>query len=155
MFLTKIDRINYILNNYEEICWKWTGGIDKDGYGRFSLKMGNGILQKRAHRISYALFVGDIPKNKYVLHKCDTRSCVNPSHLFLGDLEDNMRDMVSKDRQARGERNGNAKLTERHVLEILRDKKSSNRELSKKYQVSDATISLIKSKEKWKHIKAL
>ncbi len=82
------------------ICW--------DGYGQVSHE---GKTMK-AHRVSWSVTNGPIPPGMMVLHKCDVRSCVEPSHLFLGDAKLNMADMVSKgrDRARRGESHGNAKL---------------------------------------------
>ena len=95
-------------------CWEWVAGKNSNGYGAF---MRNG-----AHRASYELHIGPIPKGKMVLHRCDNRTCVNPDHLFLGTNDDNMKDMVKKKRQrpCRGEQNGNAKLTKEEALEIRR-----------------------------------
>lgn len=45
---------------------------------------------------------GPIPPTMWVLHRCDTRPCVNPEHLFLGTRQDNIRDCVSKGRHVRG-----------------------------------------------------
>ncbi|HKY57619.1 MAG TPA: HNH endonuclease signature motif containing protein [Aeromicrobium sp.] len=58
-------------------CWEWNGYRDKGGYGRFSLD-GQSRL---AHRVSYALFVGEIPEGLTLDHLCRNRCCVNPSHL--------------------------------------------------------------------------
>lgn len=77
-------------------CWKWLGMINQNRYG----VSGRGKL---AHRASWEMFKYPIPKGLFVLHKCDNPACVNPDHLFLGTHQDNMRDMVSKGRQAKGE----------------------------------------------------
>jgi len=82
--------------NKTESCWNWTAGIrGKCGYGAFRL---NGRTIS-AHRISYEVEYGKIPDNSCVLHKCDNRICVRPSHLFLGTLLDNIKDMDNKGRR--------------------------------------------------------
>ena len=53
-------------------CWEWQAYKDKDGYGRIPFL---GKTQS-AHRISYQLYVGDIPDGLCVLHKCDNPACV-------------------------------------------------------------------------------
>lgn len=79
----------------ESGCWLWTGGLSK-GYGNIM----DGTRCRLAHRVSYELFVGEIPKGKQVLHRCDVPCCINPRHLFLGTRSDNMRDCFQKGRAA-------------------------------------------------------
>ncbi len=109
-------------------CWLWTAVCKKKGYGLF----GMGRSMRLAHRVSFDLYVGEIPDGMFVCHKCDTPACVNPDHLFLGTVSDNARDMVNKGRQSRGEKHGhltkqgaargdshcNSKLTEANVVYI-------------------------------------
>jgi len=78
-------------------CWPWKAGVGGDGYGRVR----NGSKQDSAHRVSWELNNGPIPDGLHVLHKCDNRPCVNPAHLFLGTHQDNMADMVKKERTTR------------------------------------------------------
>ena len=140
-------------------CWLWTGGDNgKCGYGNFWWDQNT--RQKLAHRASYEFFVGAIPSGSgyhgtCVLHKCDTKKCVNPNHLFLGSNKQNMLDKVQKNRQARGESFGTAKLTEKEVLEI-RSKYipviNSLGMLAKEYNVSNPTIYHIVKRKTWKHI---
>lgn len=68
-------------------CWNWTGFRNSDGYGGFC---NNGISQG-AHRIAYEHWNGDIPKGLQIDHLCRNRSCVNPAHLEIVTLQENVR----------------------------------------------------------------
>ena len=89
-------------------CWLWTGAWDTRGYGKF--KVTNSATGK-AHRFFYKQMVGPIPDGMLVCHRCDTPSCVNPVHLFLGTAADNAEDKRRKGRcgDCSGENNGRAK----------------------------------------------
>lgn len=97
-------------------CWEWTAYISGYGYGQF-WAYGKNVS---AHRFSYELHNGGVPKGLHVLHRCDNRKCANPAHLFLGTNRDNVMDKVAKNRQARhiGSANGMSKLTNIQVVEI-------------------------------------
>ena len=75
-------------------CWLWEGTYLDKGYGCFSINN----KSKRAHRVSWELYRGGIPKGLHVLHHCDTPECVNPNHLFLGTNQDNVNDATKKRR---------------------------------------------------------
>lgn len=95
-------------------CWVWTGRRQREGYGEVCVN----YRSKRAHRISYELFVGPIPDGLHILHSCDNPSCVNPQHLRPGTDFENARDRVLRNRQPAGERNVHAKLSETDVRAI-------------------------------------
>lgn len=100
----------------ESGCWLWDKSVNDYGYGR--INVGGRIL--RAHRVSYEQHVGEIPAEMLVCHKCDTPSCVNPSHLFLGDHAANTQDMLAKGRHkyVEGVGGSRTKLTPTEVLSI-------------------------------------
>lgn len=76
-------------------CWLWKGSVSQ-GYGATYFR---GHLT-RAHRASWIMANGEIPKGKIACHKCDVPLCVNPDHIFIGTHKDNMQDMISKGRGA-------------------------------------------------------
>lgn len=89
---------------------------------------------------------------KLVCHTCDTPACVNPNHLFVGVPLDNVRDMIAKDRNSRGERNMRAKLTPAEVRAI-RTASGLQREIAARFGITQGCVSSIKSRSKWKHLK--
>lgn len=95
-------------------CWVWTGAPSKKGYGMF--KLAGKTVQ--AHRLSWELFHGPIPEGKQVLHKCDNPPCVNPSHHYLGDNDQNVQDRVDRHRSSAGVNHPESKLTEEQVRYI-------------------------------------
>ncbi len=68
-------------------CWLWTASLNYAGYGKFGI----GYVTWRAHRASYMLHVGEIPKGLEVHHLCSVRHCVNPAHLELVTRRENNR----------------------------------------------------------------
>lgn len=143
----------YFLANAEqgEGCWIWKGYKRPGGYGEAYFGTKPNRERVLAHRLAWAVEFGD-PGEMIVCHHCDNPSCVNPRHLFLGTIQDNMDDRNVKGRQARGERNGPAKLTEAQVLEIRADPRGCRR-LAKAYGVHMGTIMSVKRRKTWKHLK--
>ena len=135
-------------------CWEWTGTMHYLGYGRFAM----GRRSFYAHRISWELANGPIPRGMFALHKCDNRGCVRPDHLFLGSQRDNVRDAWAKKRAKvpdnAGERHGLAKLSEKEIKEIrtLNESGISQRELARRFNVSNGHICGIIQRKFWKHI---
>ncbi len=129
----------------EAECWEWQGSRKAKGYGRFHL---DGRMQ-HAHRVAHAIEIGEVPPGSHVLHKCDNPRCCNPAHLALGSALDNTRDMVQKDRHARAERHGKAKLTS-EIAAKIRASNEAGSALSEAYGVHQSVISSIKLGKHWK-----
>lgn len=92
-------------------CWLWNKQFGKDGYGRFSVCIHGASIRRGlgAHRVAIWLATGEDPSGFVVMHRCDVRSCVNPSHLAMGSVADNVADRGIKGRTATGERSATIK----------------------------------------------
>lgn len=75
-------------------CWEWIGSRTPSGYGRLG--------EHYAHRLSFQLNNGIIPEGKCVCHSCDNPPCVNPQHLWVGSMRDNIMDRDKKGRGRKG-----------------------------------------------------
>ncbi len=81
-------------------CWLWTGARSgpksrKVRYGNLRDEHGRTVS---AHRLSYRLNVGPIPRGKEIAHSCDCAPCVRPRHLRPKSHVENQAEMARKGR---------------------------------------------------------
>ncbi len=141
-------------------CHIWTGCKKRRGYGAIGV---DGKM-KLAHRLSWQIHHGPIPKGDgahgmCVLHKCDRPECVNPDHLFLGDHKANMADKTAKGRNRglRGASHPRSKLTDQDVYEI-RGRVASGEprhSVAECFGITYATVGKIVTGRRWGHLSAL
>lgn len=82
------------------------------------------------------------------MHSCDNPGCVNPAHLSIGTMADNIKDAARKGRMARGERHYASKLTEDKVREIRTNGMGRNA-AARHFGVCWMTITHIRQRKKW------
>ena len=122
-------------------CWVWKGTKNEYGYGIFMIAGGKTV---RAHRYAYALYVGQIPDGKIIMHKCDNPPCVNPDHLQIGTTAENNLDAAIKRRHNYGTDHWNGRLTDDDVA-IIRASTEKQSVLALRFGVHQSHISKIKS----------
>jgi hypothetical protein len=143
-------------------CWVWIGCLSA-GYGSIGVYYDGRMMPTSAHRVAWALWHRDDPGDLMVLHRCDFRPCVRPSHLFLGNADNNTQDMIAKGRHGSvrnpdmhlGVQNGNAMMTEAIVREIRLRREHENlscMKLAQEYGVSRQAIDAIVRRVNWKHV---
>jgi hypothetical protein len=127
-------------------CWLWMSRLSTNGYGLIL----NGPRHKRtpiqAHRLSYGLYKGPIEPGLCVCHRCDTKACVNPDHLYLGTHQRNMDDAAKNGLMGRA-------LNIEQVKEIARlfAAGASNRQVADIFGVAMSTVQRIRNGETWHH----
>ena len=145
-----------------ESCWNWTGGLTSGGYGKFSFNR----KTISAHRMSWLIHFGEIPKGEgyhgtCVLHKCDNRKCINPKHLFLGTQKVNIIDSYNKGRKEGfliGEKNVNSRLSSSEVKKMRglhKNKKIQQNVLAEMFNVSQGTVSLIVNNKRYLNLRGI
>ena len=137
-------------------CINWSKSLTHNGYG---LTTRNNKTY-RAHRLAYCDYHGidhsDI-KGQVVRHTCDNRKCINPEHLLIGTQQDNMDDMKKRNRTARGEAHGRAKLSEVDI-KTIRDRYIRGSKvhglpaIAKDFGVAIPTVSKIINRHIWQSV---
>ena len=146
---------NFTAIGEENECWNWQRCTDSDGYGRVACRENGKRINFKTHIVSWVLATGIDPNGMCVLHTCDNRRCVNPSHLWLGTSSDNHKDCELKKRHPHGESNGRAVLTEQDVIALreLRKKGLLNiNDAAKRYGVTKSVISHAVTGRCWGHL---
>lgn len=135
-------------------CHPWRLAPDRDGYGRFSI----GPDYVLAHRFALQLKLGrDLGADEVARHmnSCTTRLCCNGEHLLAGTQADNIRDRDEAGRTARGESNGNHRLTAQQVVDARRKVSSgaaSCSAIARDLGVAYPTIKRAVSGVTWRHL---
>lgn len=147
-----VDRFWGKVSKFGGECWNWTAATRSTGYG--CMKLDGRLIS--AHRFSFVLHFGEVPEGLIVCHRCDNRLCVRPDHLFAGTPHANVSDMDGKGRRgvARGESQGNAKLSEADIYQffVLRESGYSNRKIAAMFGVDSSTVNCVFTGRSWRHV---
>jgi hypothetical protein len=147
-FWSKVDT-----TNGPDACWNWQEGTHSFGHGSFW----EGKKSIRSHVFAYKCENGPIEAGKIIRHTCDNPRCCNPRHLLSGTHAENVADKVARNRQAKGEHNGNSKLTIDQVAMIRNlhrpyDKEYGTTALSNRLGVTQKVILDIIARRSWKDL---
>ena len=139
-FLSKVNEFAHFEPNSG--CWLWGGKIDKGGYGQ--IRVNKRVMS--ASRVSCHFFHGLDLDDRYQMacHKCQTRSCVNPAHIYLGNGSTNMKDAFKLGTKKSGFLHESAVIkSHSHLLEIgdLFRSGYSMRKIAKLFNTTHGTIS--------------
>jgi hypothetical protein len=143
---TREKELEYYVDENE--CWIVTSHvINNRGYHEIK-RDGKRVL---THRYMYIEKYGEIDSSIVLRHTCDNPRCCNPEHLIAGTHADNVSDRVERDRSAKGESNGRAKLTEDDV-KYIRNTDETTYYLAQKFNVDRKAIRNIRQYKTWKHV---
>jgi HNH endonuclease len=143
-------------------CWPFVGARGPRGTGRIGRGGRRGSVLVAA-RVAFMLTRGTIPEGFFVCHHCDHPWCCNPVCLFAGTPLANSRDMIEKDRQARGkltahlgEENGRARLSAKQVIEIRTTLRHESPDAIKvvahRFDVTPQNVRRILRGKTWRHL---
>lgn len=113
------DRILKYVRKDESGCWLWTGYVRPsrypgNRYGMVTIRFPGKTTVRNAHRAMWAALHGWPERSQVVCHTCDVALCVNPEHIYLGTMADNMRD---RDERNRNHNTGKVYCKRGHLLE--------------------------------------
>ena len=83
-------------------CHLWMGAVGSDGYGRFSIRDGDGERMVTPHQVAARLTFGPLSAGSTLLHDCDVRVCVATAtgHVRVATQTENMVQAARRGRAA-------------------------------------------------------
>lgn len=159
-FLLKVSRSD------QKGCRIWLGAkAVASGYGQFKV---NRII-RFAHRVAYELFNGPISNGKIVMHTCNVRLCVEPSHLKLGTRAENSEAASLDGRykvgtewkrlhpntiRLRGEDHGGSRLTadQVHAIREMVTGGATEATTAAAFGICQQTVNMIMRAVAWSHL---
>jgi hypothetical protein len=128
--------------------------IDKNGYKSVGLRKPLSKSKKvEVHRLVALAFLGKPKFNEIVLHGENGRLDNSVNNLKWGTYKQNSLDRVRDGTHNKGEKNINAKLTNRDVLKI-KSMTGLNVTIAQKFNVTPERIGQIKNGKGWGHLNA-
>jgi|SRR3974390_522639 len=141
--------------------WKLCAKRIKRGYVQFHISKDGKAYDLPAHRLLWEAFNGAIPSNLEINHKNGKRSDNRLHNLELLTKSQNcthafrQNGRPAPNNPSFGSKNGSAKLKEEDIPKIfaLYDAGFLQRQIGKRYGVSQRTISCVLRKKNWGHLR--
>lgn len=133
-------------------CLIWPFGKFTSGYGSITL---NGRTFVVSRYLCEVVRGAPPTQDHEAAHSCGKGhlGCVNPNHLSWKTHAENMADAVAHGTSAKGERNGQAKITSSDVIDIrILCQSMTQRDVALRYGLSQSSIHAIVHGKKWSHI---
>lgn len=126
-------------------------GVDRLGYSFVILSMEGIKTQMYIHKLVMQAFVGDCPDGYEVRHMDGNPSNNNLNNLRYGTHSQNMLDKNKHSTGNRGEKHGNAKLTDNDVrnIKLLVAEGNTQRKIAELFSIHPSTVSRIINRRRW------
>lgn len=114
--------LRFVPDRPENDCWIWYGSKSGDGYPEISDVSKNRKRKIGAHRLSWEIFRGPIPKGHVVGQSCENAECTNPKHLVCGTRSKVVGGRLRRNKKGSeyGQTNPSAVLTDLEVKIVKR-----------------------------------
>lgn len=152
-FWSKVDKRGPAVRAELGPCWLWTASRDTHGYGNFTVQG----KTRLAHKLSFELARRVPTRRRWVLHRCDVKTCVNPEHLYIGDGKANVRDARDRGRlkpPPSGVNHNRARLNPDKVREVKRMAAAGipKAQIARTFGVWPRAVWMILEGKSWKNV---